>query len=219
LPGGTTFNFTVGEPFVATIGTNPKFTQGFQQPTTSGTPLPIHLLDFSGTAMSGYNLLNWHTAMEENNDYFDVERSVDGIAFYKIGRVYSSASNGNSNRTIAYSFPDKTMLADVNYYRLKQVDKDNQSTYSFAIRLEHTNAQQGSFTLSPNPAKSKVHFSVTAITDQSFVQIYDANGKEIKLMKLNTLTTEIDLSGLATGFYFVKYSDGQNMEWIKVVKE
>ncbi len=67
--GGTTFNFTVGEPFVTTIGANPKFTQGFQQPSTSGTPLPVHLLDFSGTAKNEYNLLTWDTAQEENNDY------------------------------------------------------------------------------------------------------------------------------------------------------
>lgn len=219
LPGGTTFNFTVGEPFVTTIGTNPKFTQGFQQPTTSGTPLPIHLLDFSGTALNEYNLLTWHTAQEKNNDYFDVERSRDGIAFQSIGRVFSSAVDGNSSEKIAYTYPDRTMPAGVNYYRLKQVDKDNQSTYSFIISLEHINMQQGTFTLSPNPTKGKVYFSASAFTDQSFIQVYDASGKGIKQVKLTASSTEIDLSHVAAGFYFILYSDGQNSKLVKIVKE
>jgi hypothetical protein len=218
MPGGAILDFTLGEPIVATIGNNPRLTQGFQQPSSSGTPLPVHLLDFSGIAKNGYNLLSWHTAQEKNNGYFDVERSQDGVVFYNIGRVRSSAANGNSNKIIAYSFPDKTMPPGVNYYRLKQVDLDNQSSYSFIISLEHANLQHG-FSLSPNPTKSKAYFSVTAVTDQSYVQVYDVSGKAIKRMKLTALVTEIDLSGWATGVYFIMYSDGGNREWVKVVKE
>ncbi|WP_118973259.1 T9SS type A sorting domain-containing protein [Taibaiella koreensis] len=219
MPGGATLNFTLGEPFVATIGANPRFTQGFQQPSTSGTPLPVHLLDFSGIARNEYNFLIWHTAQEKNSDYFDVERSQDGIAFRSIGRVYSSAVNGSSNEKRAYTFPDKTMPAGTNYYRLKQVDRDGQSSYSFIISLDHTNTQQSGFTLSPNPTKGKVYFSVASITDQSFLQINDISGKEIKFLKLTAITTEIDLDGLAGGTYFIRYIDGQNSAWAKVIKE
>lgn len=219
VAGGTTLNFTVGEPFVATAGTGatPRLTQGFQQPSTSATPLPIHLLDFSGTAMSGYNLLNWHTADEENNEYFDVERSQDGAVFYSIGRVYSSAVNGNSNTTIGYSFTDKTMPEGVNYYRLNQVDISGKSTRSFIISLRHTGTAQ-TFTLSPNPTTGNMFFTATGITDQSLVQVYNVGGKEIQLMKVTTTRTEIDLSRQAAGTYFIHYSDGQNSELIKVFK-
>lgn len=141
-PGGTTLNFTVGEPFTATIGASPQFTEGFQQPSTSGNPLPVRLLDFSGTAKNGYNLLLWHTAQEINNDYFNVERSRDGIVFETIGKTYSLAINGNSNRELAYTFMDKTMLSGINYYRLQQVDKDKRSSYSVVISLDNSGVTQ-----------------------------------------------------------------------------
>ncbi len=73
--------------------------------------------------------------------------------------------------------------------------------------------------LSPNPTKGKVYFSASAITDQSFIQVYDISGKEIKLVKLTASSTEIDLSHVATGIYFILYSDGQNSKLVKVVKE
>jgi hypothetical protein len=222
LPNGTTFNFTLGEPFITTvgIGTAPRLTQGFQQPTTTNTPLSIELLDFTGSARPGYNLLIWHTAQEKNNDYFDVERSRDGIDFTGIGRVPSSAINGNSNTTIAYSLPDKNVPEGVSYYRLKQVDKDGQSSQSITVRLELVPvAKAQHFTLSPNPTTGKVYFAVTAITDGSFVQVYDANGKEIKQVKLTNLTTEIDMERLSSGTYFILYNDGRNREWAKVVRE
>lgn len=219
VPGGATFNFTLGEPFVATIGVNPRFTQGFQQPSTSGIPLPVYLLDFSGIAANEYNFLSWHTAQEKNNNYFDVERSRDGIVFHSTGRVYSSARNGSSSEKIAYTFADKTMPAGVSYYRLRQVDQDGQQRYSFIISLERTGSRQTGFTLSPNPTKGKVCFSIAAITEHSFIQINDISGKAIQLIQPNTLVTEIDLSNLANGVYFIRYTEGQNSSWAKVVKE
>lgn len=218
MPGGAILDFTLGEPIVATIGNNPRLTQGFQQPSSSGTPLPVHLLDFSGMAKNGYNLLSWHTAQEKNNGYFDVQRSQDGIIFQSIGRVSGNAPNGNSNTITGYTFPDKTMPPGINYYRLKQVDKDGQPDYSFIISLQNERTTQG-FTLSPNPTKGNVYFSVTTITDRSFVQVNDVSGKAIKMIKLTAPVTEINLSDLASGTYFIRYSDGQNDEWAKVVKE
>ncbi len=217
-PGGTTLNFTVGEPFTSTIGTSPQFTEGFQQPSTSGNPLPVRLLDFNGVAKSGYSLLNWRTSQEINNDYFNVERSRDGIAFQAIGKVYSLAVNGNSNGTLAYTLIDKTMSPGINYYRLQQVDKDKQSSYSMVISLDNSGPAQ-SFSLSPNPARNKLYLLLTTVGEHSQIQITDVSGREIKSLQLTNVVTEMDISGLATGTYFVRYTDGQNSESIKVVKE
>src|SRR5690606_33941338 len=41
-------------------------------------PLPIELYSFTGKNADRFNKLTWETASEKNNDYFELERSVDG---------------------------------------------------------------------------------------------------------------------------------------------
>lgn len=216
-PNGSTVNFTVGEPFTATIGNNPQFTEGFQQPNTSGNPLPVQLLDFSGLARNGYNLLQWQTAQEKNNDYFSLERSSDGTHFLAIGQVYSKAPAGNSSDKLAYTYADRTMPAGMNYYRLRQVDRDKQFTYSNVIRLDNAGAAQ-SFSVSPNPARDRIFLSVQSLSDQAILTISDIYGREIRSMHPSGTVTEIDLSAWTAGTYILRYSDGQYNESVKVVK-
>lgn len=215
---GAIVNYTLGEPFTATIGSNPQFTQGFQQPSTSGTPLPVQLLDFSGLAKEGYNLLQWQTAQEKNNDYFSLERSTDGIHFQAIGQVYSKATGGNSSSKLAYSYTDRTMPAGRNYYRLRQVDRDKQFSYSGVIDL--TNAGMAyQFSVSPNPTKGRAFLSVNTLSDQSALTICDIYGRELKTMTLKATVTEIDLSSWTAGTYLLRYTAGPYKESVKIVKE
>ncbi|WP_118973262.1 T9SS type A sorting domain-containing protein [Taibaiella koreensis] len=217
-PGGAIVNFTIGEPFTSTIGSNPQFTQGFQQPSTSGNPLPVQLLDFSGIAKGGYNLLQWQTVQEKNNDYFSLERSADGGRFQPIGQVYSKAPGGNSSDKLGYSYADQTMPAGTNYYRLRQVDRDGQFSYSKVVALTNAGATQ-QFSVSPNPTKGKVFFSVSTLSNEAVLTIADLYGRELKRMKPVATVTEIDLSAWTAGTYFLHYSDGLYRESVKVVKD
>lgn len=61
-------------------------------------------------------MLNWITESEENNDYFTLERSVDGVYFEKIGTVKAL------NTGTMYEFTDETFQDTINYYRLSQTD-------------------------------------------------------------------------------------------------
>lgn len=53
----------------------------------SQDPLPIELLSFTVEPDAVGNLCRWATASETNNDYFDLERSLDGDVFKSIQRV------------------------------------------------------------------------------------------------------------------------------------
>lgn len=60
-----------------------------------GGALPIELLEF--TAKSDLNnsvALEWTTASEVNNDYFELQKSNDGVNFETFAKV---KSKGNSN--------------------------------------------------------------------------------------------------------------------------
>jgi hypothetical protein len=68
-------------------------------------------------------VLVWTTASEENNAGFDVERSLDGGAFERLGFVEGA---GTTETARQYRFTDRALPfdADVAAYRLRQIDTD-----------------------------------------------------------------------------------------------
>src|SRR5690606_26093002 len=84
-------------------------------------PLPVELISFTGKFVANGTLLEWATATEKDNNYFEIERSQDGKEFKAIGRV---GGNNNSTSINRYNFTDKDQLPGLVYYRLKQVDND-----------------------------------------------------------------------------------------------
>lgn len=94
---------------------------------SSGNILPdiflsVELFSFTGRQIKDYNMLEWVTASEVNNDYFILERSSDGENWDKIN--YTPGAR-NSSQNISYSFRDYTFENKLNYYKLTQVDYDD----------------------------------------------------------------------------------------------
>ncbi len=124
--------------------------------TNDQSPLPVTLLAFNGEMNDEGNIeLNWETADEENNDFFQVQRSSTGLGDWEpLGFV---AGNGNSDHIIRYSFIDDNVSKDEGflYYRLKQVDFNGAFEYSpvisVAIDSEQFEAEK-SWKIFPNPS-------------------------------------------------------------------
>ena len=95
--------------------------------------LPITLLSFTGHNTVDGNLIQWQTASEHNNDYFNIEKTSDGETFENIGYIKGA---GESTYPTTYSFTDYNSNRDINYYRLKQTDFDGKSTYSDLISID-----------------------------------------------------------------------------------
>lgn len=115
--------------------------------STEPFALPVDLVSFKGTALETHNLLEWETASEYNNAYFEVQRSADGKTFTPVGEHV--AGTGDSRNLSAYRFTDNAPATGVNYYRLKQVDWDGTFVLSRMIAVVNKAAIA---TLYPNPA-------------------------------------------------------------------
>lgn len=89
--------------------------------------LPIELINFTAHLSEGIVYLNWQTASETDNDYFWVQRSVDGFTWENI--LWKDGA-GNSSSLVSYDAEDRTPLLGLSYYRLKQVDMNGAFTYS-----------------------------------------------------------------------------------------
>jgi hypothetical protein len=87
---------------------------------TAPTGFPIELLSFTGTHSEGSNHIKWVTATEINNDYFTIEKFVNGsFVFYDV-----VPSQGNSYFNQIYNYTDNNITNETEYYRLKQTDFD-----------------------------------------------------------------------------------------------
>ena len=96
--------------------------------------LPIELLYFNGVAHGRVNNLYWSTASENNNDYFNIEKSSDDEIWVDIDKQKGSE---NSSTQLYYSFSDNNVEKIINYYRLKQTDYDGNFKYSDIISIDN----------------------------------------------------------------------------------
>lgn len=119
--------------------------------------LPVSLIAFNGINNGSSNILNWSTASEKNNDYFEVEKSMDGKIFTSIARI---KGNNNSNQTLYYHYTDELTGSTIVYYRLNQYDTDGTSTWSEIISINNT-LRLPTCTVSPNPFEES--FTVTGL--------------------------------------------------------
>jgi len=177
--------------------------------SNTGT-LPVNLLSFDAEKDNGGNLISWTTASEINNDYFEIQRSNDGITYEVIATV---KGNGTTNQINNYSAFDTRAIDGVVYYRLKQVDYDGAFQYSKVVALY--DAQ--SITLFKSGEKS-----VSVMGENlSSIQVFDMNGKLIYSDSLNknasAQTVSFDSVQLAQGVYFVRVTKGNTAVTQKLV--
>ena len=118
---------------------------------TLGDPdpaLPIELLSFVGRVEGDLIKLTCVTASELNNDYFVIERSIDGKYFNELTTI---GGGGTTTTPQTYSTVDFNMNAPLIYYRLTQVDYDGASETFKAIVVKVDYLTM--FKVYPNPVK------------------------------------------------------------------
>ncbi|MCG2615352.1 T9SS type A sorting domain-containing protein [Terrimonas sp. NA20] len=141
-------------------------------------PLPATIVDFQAVSAGNNVLLNWATASEQNNSYFTIERSADGTSFHGLKQVTSLAAGGNSSVTLNYGSIDATPLSGVSYYRLKQTDRNGQSTYGKQVKVDRR--QDGSLSFYPNPASKQIRFNGFALNEQkASIEWWDMGGRSV----------------------------------------
>ena len=139
-------------------------------------PLPVTLTRFAADLMGRQVKVSWATAMELNNDYFEVERSADGIRFAPVGRI---AASGNSAQPKEYSLLDTPAPGNLVYYRLRQVDIDGKVSYS-AVRTVVLQDVVGGIALVPNPAADHVAVDLTTLLAAPYtIRVQDLAGRVV----------------------------------------
>lgn len=162
--------------------------------------LPVELIFFDVTTHSDHtSKLQWQTAVEINNQGFDIERKYDTTLWYTLATILPE----NDGK---YIFIDHNPFQGINYYRLKQVDFDGTYTYSpiKSVYVEKTNME-----IYPNPVRSNIFIQGDP---GNFFQVFDCQGNKYKVGIVKDRS--INMTDLPSGCYVLSIN-GKNKKFIK----
>lgn len=162
------------------------------------------LLGFSGRLKSGDALLNWSTTKEIGGDYFELERSADGVTFNALARV--PASKG-SEAELKYAYIDRS-INGMEYYRIRYVDAGSKQQYSNVVVLSAGNRL--GFQSVENPFKDVISAQVVSPVNQhAEAVLVDVSGRIVAASKVelkegsNAVSIPVQ-SVLSTGVYYLR---------------
>lgn len=165
------------------------------QYTGPGGTLPVNWLSFTAEKVGPTVRLTWEVDNEINNDHYEIQYSTDAAHYTKIGE--NPAGKGGS---IIYTFTHSTPSLDkINYYRIKQVDKDGKYSYS-AVRTVKF-AESKLLTVTPNPASDYIR--VYTNQQSLSVNLYDFSGRKLATKVATNGYVEFNVSKYAKGLYIV----------------
>ena len=181
--------------------------------TVGNLVVPVEMSLFTaileGTAVS----LDWQTASEEQNAGFFVQKSIDGKRWENLSFVEGT---GTTYEVQNYNFMDENPVNGINYYRLKQLDFDNNFEYSDIKTIQYGD-KQNAIAVYPNPVKDQLIIELPNNNTNVQVNIFDLTGRKVigQEIQTNEVQTSIDFSKLENGIYMLQIN-GNN--WQKVEK-
>jgi hypothetical protein len=189
---------------------------------TNCTVLPKVLLDFKGKVNKNSILLNWSVTNNSSVQYFNLERSRDGINFETISRMENNAPESNEAFYETTDMPEN-WLGNYIFYRLKIAGINGSTAYSKTIRLMITEIIKNEIAIIPNPAADWAQLHIRSATNtESWVSVYNINGKKIysRLIRIepgmNTCSLE-DIYRWPRGVYQVVVQVGGEMFFRKFI--
>ncbi|MES2567930.1 MAG: T9SS type A sorting domain-containing protein [Bacteroidota bacterium] len=198
--GGSEWNSTDGTLFGPVIMTNGS--------------LPIELIEFYGTCVTNGIQLNWSTATEKNNDYFLIEKSINGMEWQFVSKI---PGNGTTGVTHHYNHTDDNInSSELLYYQLSQIDEDQTKTVFKAIDVNCSNNAKDKMTVFSNPASTElnIYFTMNDISAGNILKVLNNVGQVVLETKFNlnqgetSLTFPIDLH---SGTYHVIFSSDKTI--------
>lgn len=160
-------------------------------------------------------VLNWSTLSEINSSHFIIDHSGDGRSFISIAAI-SAAGNSSSVRVYSYTHTNP-YLYKINYYRLRQVDRDGKSVYSVICNISFENKKKMAVQLNPNAASDVVN--VVVKSNDISILMSDMNGKVLGRYQLQQGIHPISIGHLQTGFYeLTVYQKQQRIDALRLFK-
>ena len=199
-----------------TVSDYSEFTFGAKSPDPTINPLPVTFVAFTGRQEGNTIVLDWATASENDNNYFEIERSADGVNYVTIGYVDGA---GNSSSLLGYQFTDNAPEQGQLYYRLSQVDFDGNREYADkVVAVLYTGSEIENLTIVPNPTDGLFKVSASGSMAGGRIQLLSQAGQVVRIVDVDSFDATIDISDMPSGIYILRFVTDTKVLQQKVVK-
>ncbi len=171
--------------------------------------LPIKLDHLNAVQKQKSIHLSWTSEIEINVAHYNIERSIDGVQFTKIGEVIPR----NSSTVNRYEYIDPNPIIGKNFYRIQIIETNGSFKYTKIIdKAFQKNTKE--LIITPNPVRNFIHLN--DFENNNF-SVLNLNGQ--KLLSGKVKYGQINISTLNPGSYllFVIDENGytNNIKFIK----
>jgi hypothetical protein len=194
-------------------------TGGDQTTNQGSTPLGgnIVLTNFQGVFSENQIVnLSWTTMMESNVDYFEIQRSGDGMNFESIDSVQSKMNISTNVYQLQYSYNDAHPLVGISYYKIKVVGKNGYTNQSPVVQISN-NPGEGTRIFPTIVENNIIFIESNKNLRGAKMEFYELSGNKISETNWETLnvrqSVQVSKSGiLPSGTYVARLTaNGQNV--------
>lgn len=185
---------------------------------TISANMPMDLVKFNAENINTGIKLSWLTSQEVNNDFYNIQRLIEGEGFKSIGEVKGSGTSFKQNQ---YVFLDNNPYNGINIYRLKQIDLDGSFNYSDVVSAKYYDNDTPKLIITPTLATNDIVCELYNINYEGRIVIVNSLGRVIKqeLAAKNVNKISVDISDLERGQYFLSYISREFKETQKFIKK
>ncbi len=175
--------------------------------------LSVSFVSFESRCENNQTMLTWATASELNNNYFEVQKSIDGKNWIPLSKINGA---GNSTQIRNYKYLDVSAQKSSSLYRLKQVDFNGNYIYSNIIASKNCGEDLQESVIYPNPTTGMIYIQTSGDPeDVRFVEVYNLLGE--KIFGYKGFLSSIDFGGLENGVYYIHILYDSNTVVKKIV--
>ena len=185
---------------------------GWKADIWCGSLLPIELINFDAKQLANNKVeFNWITQSEINNNFFTIEKSIDGVEFVP---TLTKKGAGNSSKVLNYTIIDSDFIDKITYYRLKQTDFNGAFSYSEIVAIA-PKVLNSKVEVYPNPILDTYTLDICLLNLQRIeLQIIDISGRlvcteEFEIQEENISKT-FNRNSIKNGIYYLIILDKEN---------
>lgn len=182
---------------------------------TVNAAMPVALTSFDAQKSQGGVLLQWSTASERDNNYFQVEHRSANTDWETLGKLYAK---GNSTTPQSYSFLHRAPVEGDNYYRLRQTDFDGRFDYSPIAAVSYIAGPV--VEISPNPLNGNtLNIKLTSTENAHQLRLYNLQGQLLQTVQINAgdhIEQTMNIDAVPSGMLLLQVDGGKVL---KIVRE
>lgn len=180
--------------------------------------LPVTISNLSTEVRDNKTKLNWTMSNTQSLQWYEVERSANGSAFYSIFKADAASIKAEN-----MSYTDCTPLNGTAYYRIKGTDQNGTVKYSAIVKVNMSRAAD--IKVYPNPVKNNtIRLLTSGLPEGNYtVELVNGIGQKLyvaKLVQQQSANAIIQLpKTILPGMYSLKLSSEHTTVTTRVILE